>query len=193
MRGKFFAGLYERVLTWSTHRHAPRYLAGLSFMESSFFPIPPDVMLIPMALRQPTQARRFALLTTVASVIGGLFGYGIGFFAHAALEPWLQTTHYWESYQRAVQWFGEWGFWVVLIAGFSPIPYKVFTVAAGALAVALLPFIVASAVGRGARFFLVAHVVAVFGPRVEPMIRKHVEWLGWGTVLAAVAAYLLLR
>ena len=193
MRGTFFGRLYDRVLLLSKHRHAPRYLVGLSFMESSFFPIPPDVMLIPMALRQPELARRFALLTTIASVAGGLFGYGIGFFAHATLEPWLQTTHYWESYQRAVQWFGEWGFWVVLVAGFSPIPYKVFTVAAGALAVALLPFVVASAVGRGARFFLVAYLVAAFGPRVEPLLRKHVEWLGWATVFAAVAAYLLLR
>ena len=193
MRDAMFAKLYDRVLSWSAHRYAPRYLAGLSFMESSFFPIPPDVMLIPMSLRRPDMALRFALLTTVASVLGGLFGYGIGFFAHAALEPWLQTTPYWDSYQRAVDWFGQWGFWIVLIAGFSPIPYKVFTVAAGALTVSLIPFLLASVVGRGARFFLVAHLVAVVGPRVEPVIRRHVEWLGWATVAAAVIAYLLLR
>ncbi len=188
-----FATLYDRVLGWSGHRHAPRYLAGLSFMESSFFPIPPDVMLIPMVLRRPRAAWRLAGLTTVASVLGGLFGYAIGFFAHATLEPWLQTTHYWPSYVRATAWFAEWGFWVVLVAGFSPIPYKVFTVAAGALAVALIPFVAASVVGRGARFFLVAQLVAVAGPRVEPQIRRYVEWIGWGVVFALVAAYFLLR
>lgn len=188
-----FAGLYDRVLRWSGHRHAPRYLAGLSFMESSFFPVPPDVMLIPMVLREPAQSWRLAGLTTLASVVGGLFGYAIGFFAYAAIEPWLQASPYWDAYQQAVVWFGEWGFWVVLIAGFSPIPYKVFTIAAGALAVAIVPFTLASVAGRGARFFLVAQLVAVFGPRVEPTVRKYIEWVGWGVVVSALGLYLVSR
>lgn len=143
-------------MRWSRHRHAPWYLGGVSFAESSFFPIPPDVMLAPMSLANPARAWRFALLTTLASVAGGLFGYAIGYFAFDALEPWLRESRYWDSYQLAVAWFGEWSFWVVFIAGFSPIPYKVFTIAAGALSMALLPFTLASLIRRGGRFFLVA-------------------------------------
>ena len=140
-------------MQWSRHRHAPRYLAGLSFAESSFFPIPPDVMLAPMCLAQPAKAMHFALLTTVASVLGGLAGWMIGYFAFDAIEPWLRTSSYWGAYQTAQAWFGRWGFWAVLLAGFSPIPYKVFTIAAGVAAMSLLPFVLASILGRGGRFF----------------------------------------
>jgi membrane protein YqaA with SNARE-associated domain len=186
-----FAWLYERVLRWAAHRHAPWYLGGLSFAESSFFPIPPDVMLAPMALAQPAKARRFALITTVASVAGGLFGYAIGYFALEVVTPWIQNAGYWEQYLRAQSWFITWGFWIVLVAGFSPIPYKLFTIAAGAAALSLLPFVLASLVGRGSRFFLVALLVAWGGPRMEPMIRPYIERLGWATVLVLALSYLL--
>ncbi len=159
-------------MEWSRHRHAPWYLGGLSFAESSFFPIPPDVMLAPMSLANPSRAWRFALITTLASVAGGLFGYLIGYYAFDAIEPWLRTTKYWAGYVVAVDWFGRWGFWAVFIAGFSPIPYKVFTIAAGALSMALLPFTLAALIGRGAR--------------MEAVLHRYVAHLGWATVALVV-------
>lgn len=189
---KLFAPLYERAMRWARHRHAPWYLGGMSFAESSFFPIPPDVMLAPMSLAQPDQAWRFAGITTVASVLGGLLGYAIGALAFASLEPWLQASRYWDAYQTALAWFGEWGVLAVFIAGFSPIPYKVFTIAAGVLSMALLPFTLASLVGRGSRFFLVAGLMRWGGARMEAELHKHIDRIGWATVaLVAVGALLL--
>ncbi|MGE0384129.1 MAG: YqaA family protein [Gammaproteobacteria bacterium] len=180
---KLFSPLYRRAMIWARHRHAPWYLGAMSFAESSFFPVPPDVMLAPMSLAQPRRAWQFALLTTLASVAGGLLGFAIGYFALDALLPWLQESRYWPAYQTAVAWFERWGFWAVFIAGFSPIPYKVFTIAAGALSMALLPFTVASAIGRGARFFLVAGLMAWGGERMEAALHRHVDRLGWATVI----------
>jgi len=190
---KIFTPLYQRAMRWARHRHAPWYLAGLSFAESSFFPIPPDVMLAPMSMATPRSAWRYALITTLASVAGGLFGYLIGHFAFELIEPWLRGSHYWTGYQRAVAWFGEWGFWAVFIAGFSPIPYKVFTIAAGALSMAPAPFALASLVGRGARFFLVAGLMAWGGARMEQTLARHVDRLGWATVIALAIGILLYR
>nr|WP_305907053.1 YqaA family protein [Methylomarinum sp. Ch1-1]MDP4519771.1 YqaA family protein [Methylomarinum sp. Ch1-1] len=147
-----FQKLYDKALHWSRHRHASKYLAALSFAESSFFPIPPDVMLAPMSLSQPKKAWRLALLTTVASVLGGMLGYAIGYFMFDSIAPWLQQSRYWEKYQLAEAWFQQWGVWAVFVAGFSPIPYKVFTIAAGALQMLFPPFVLASMVGRGAFF-----------------------------------------
>lgn len=190
---RLFGTLYDRVLAWAGHRHAPRYLGALSFAESSFFPIPPDVMLAPMTLAKPEAAGRYALLTTVASVAGGLAGYAIGYFALEVVEPWLHAAGYWEGYIEVREWFERWGFWAVLAAGFSPIPYKLFTIAAGTLAMFLPAFVVASAVGRGARFFLVAYLVRWGGPAVERRLKTHIEILGWAFVGLLVIAYLLLR
>lgn len=177
-----FSRLYDRTLRWSAHPRAPWLLGAVSFAESSFFPIPPDVMLIPMSLARPKRAMALAGWTTVASVAGALLGYGIGLFALEAVEPWLREFGYWEAYLRAAAWFERWGFWVVLVAGFSPIPYKVFTVAAGAAAIALLPFVAASLVGRGLRFYLVAGLVGWGGPRVEPWLRTYIDRIGWASV-----------
>lgn len=188
-----FSPLYARAMVWSRHPRAPWYLGMLSFAESSFFPIPPDVMLAPMSLAHPARAWRLALLTTLTSVAGGLFGYLIGRFAFDWIEPWLRTSHYWESYQVAVAWFDKWGFWAVFVAGFSPIPYKVFTIASGALAMAALPFTLASLIGRGARFFLVAGLMAWGGPRLESTLHRHIDRLGWATVLAVALIFLLYR
>ena len=159
---RLFSPLYNVVMQWARHRHAPRYLAGLSFAESSFFPIPPDVMLAPMALANPSKAWSYALLTTAASVLGGLLGYLIGVFAFDMIEPWLRSAGYWQQYVETRQWFVDWGFWAIFLAGFSPIPYKVFTITAGVLSMALVPFVLASLVGRGARFFLVSALIQDF-------------------------------
>lgn len=184
---RIFSALYARAMSWSQHRHAPWYLGGVSFAESSFFPIPPDVMLAPMNLANPTLAWRFALITTLASVAGGLFGYLIGHFAFDTIEPWLRTTHYWSAYETSMLWFEEWGFWAIFIAGFSPIPYKVFTIAAGALSMALLPFILASLVGRGLRFYLVAGLMKWGCARMEATLYRTIDWLGRATVVLVIA------
>lgn len=189
-----FTRLYDACLRWSRHRHAPRYLAGLSFAESSFFPIPPDVMLMPMSLAQPQRAVRYATITTLASVVGGMAGYAIGHFALDWVAPLIEAGGRWAgAYARASQWFEQWGFWAVLIAGFSPIPYKVFTISAGALSMAFLPFVLASAVGRGARFFLVAGLLAWGGAEMEIRVRRYVEAIGWTLVGLGVVAYIAVK
>lgn len=190
---KIFSPLYQRAMQWARHRHAPWYLGGLSFAESSFFPIPPDVMLAPMSLANPSKAWMFALITTLASVAGGVLGYFIGVFAFDLIEPWLVTTKYWPKYLEAQAWFERWGFWAVFVAGFSPIPYKVFTIAAGVASMALLPFVAASLVGRGARFFLVAGLMKLGGVRMEAALHRYVEWLGWLMVAVVVVAVVVLN
>lgn len=190
---RLFGPLYDRVLAWSAHPRARWFLGGLSFAESSFFPVPPDVMLAPMTLARPGDWARLAALTTVASVVGGIAGYAIGYFALHLVEPLLQQAGYWEGYLTVREWFQAWGFWAVLAAGFSPIPYKLFTIAAGALSMFLPAFVVASAVGRGGRFFLVAGLVRWGGPGIERHLRRNVEWLGWAVVAVLVIAWLLLR
>lgn len=187
---RVFSPLYDRVLRWAAHPHAPWYLGGLSFAESSFFPIPPDVMLAPMALARPKRAWRFALITTVASVAGGLLGYFIGLFALEAIETLLQQWGYWEGYLRAREWFDRWGFWAVFLAGFSPIPYKLFTISAGALVMNLPLFVLASLVGRGARFYLVAGLIRLGGERMERRMREYIDTIGW--IVVALCMVLLL-
>jgi membrane protein YqaA with SNARE-associated domain len=150
-------------------------------------------MLAPMALARPQAWFRLAMLTTLTSVLGGLFGYLIGWAAMDAVMPWIERMGYGSKLAHARQWFEQWGFWAVLLAGFSPIPYKAFTITAGGLGMALLPFTLASLIGRGGRFFLVAFLMARFGPAAEAKLKPAIEWLGWGTVAAALIAYLVLR
>ncbi len=189
---RLFSAIYERVMRWSTHPHASRYLAALSFAEASFFPIPPDVMLAPMALARRDLAWRYAMLTTLASAVGGFIGYLIGHFAFDLVEPLLRHAGYWERYLQVRAWFDAWGFWAVFVAGFSPIPYKLFTIASGVVGMHLLPFMVASVIGRGTRFFLVAGLMVWGGERMERTLRLYIDRVGWVVVLAAVIGYLLI-
>lgn len=188
---KLFSILYNKVIDWAKHPKAPWYLGSLSFAESSFFPIPPDVMLIPMVMATPSKWSWFATLTTLTSVLGGIFGYAIGFFTFETLEPLIIQWGYGAKLAIAEGWFSEWGIWVIFAAGFSPIPYKIFTVTAGALSMVLIPFIVASIIGRGARFFIVSALLAWAGPKMEPVILRYIEWLGWFIVGALVFIVLL--
>ena len=185
---KLFGPLYERVIKWSRHRHAEWYLGVMSFAESSFFPIPVDVMLAPMVLAQREKWVRFATNATLFSVLGGIAGYGIGYGLFDVIEPWLRESHYWDAFQTSRQWFDVYGVWVVFVAGFSPIPYKVFTIAAGVALLNLPLFILASLVGRAGRFFLVAGLVRAGGQRFEDTLSRYVERIGWATVLIAVIA-----
>lgn len=190
---RVFSRLYDTVLRGAAHPRAPWLLAALSFAESSFFPVPPDVMLAPMVLVRPQRAPHFALVATLASVLGGLLGYVIGYFALELIRPVLYELGDWQSYLTVRGWFAHWGFWVVFVAGFSPIPYKVFTIAAGAMHVAVAPFLLASLLGRGGRFFLVAILVAWGGVKVEPWLRTYIDRIGWITVAVLMAVVIYLR
>ncbi len=192
---KLFGPLYDRVLDWSRHPHAERYLGAMSFAESSFFPIPVDVMLAPMCLADRERWIRYATIATVFSVLGGLAGYAIGWGMFEAIEPWLRESQYWDKFEQASAAFDEYGIWVVFAMGFSPLPYKVATIAAGVAVINLPGFIVGSVVGRAARFFLVAGLVRLGGQRFEDTLRTHVERIGWAVaVLIAVGiAWFMMR
>ncbi len=191
---KIFSSLYDRVLGWSRHPHAERYLAAVSFAEASFFPVPTVLMMAPMALAKPRRAWWLALLTTVTSVLGGVAGYLIGAYLFEAVGvPIIEFYHAADKFEQLKLWFTEYGVLLLFIAGVSPIPYKLFTISAGVLNMALIPFILASLLGRGVQYFLVAAIAWFGGEKLESSLRKWVEWLGWSVVLLAVLAFLLLK
>jgi membrane protein YqaA with SNARE-associated domain len=190
-----FENIYQGVMRFSRRKHAPYYLSLLSFVESFILPFPPpDVMLAPMAVARPAMALRFATLTLIFSVLGGLIGYLIGAFLFDLAQPFIVEWGYEARFETVMHWFGQWGFWAVLVAGFSPVPYKIFTIAAGVLNLAIIPFVLASIIGRGARFFLLAWSLAKFGPAIESRLIKYIEVIGWAVVAAlllAIAVYYL--
>jgi len=184
-----FEKAYAGVIRFSKRKSAPCYLSVLSFVESFILPFPPpDVMLAPMSIAQPERAMRFATLTLFFSVLGGLIGYLIGHYLFDLAQPYIVEWGYQEVFERATEAFREWGFWAVLVAGFSPVPYKIFTISAGVLHLALIPFILASIIGRGARFYLVAWCLAKFGPAIEAKLIRYVEYIGWAVVAALLVA-----
>ncbi|NND44494.1 MAG: DedA family protein [Xanthomonadales bacterium] len=182
-----FQKLYDRVLGWAAHRRAPAYLCALSAAESSVFPIPPDVMLAPMCLAKPRRAWYFATLCTISSVLGGLVGYLIGSLAFGLVEDWLLQSAWAGAFERAVVAFESHGFWYILLAGFTPIPYKVFTISAGVVGMPPLPFVLGSLAGRGGRFFLVAGLIRLGGERLARGLRRWVDLIGWGVLILVVA------
>ena len=187
-----FETMYDTVMRFSRRREAPYYLSLLSFVESFILPFPPpDVMLAPMSLARPAQAMKFAALTLFFSVLGGLVGYLIGAFLFELVEPYILAWGYQARFDTVMLWFGQWGFWAVLVAGFSPVPYKIFTIAAGVLSLALLPFVLASILGRGLRFFLLAWCLAKFGPAIEPRLVRYIEYIGWAVVGLLTLAILI--
>lgn len=187
---KLFGPIYEKVVEWARHRHAERYLAGVSFAESSFFPIPVDVMLAPMVFAARDKAWRLAAITTVMSVLGGLFGYLIGVFLFDSWgQQMLDYFHAHDSFNEVQELYLRHGMLIILLAGFTPIPYKVFTIASGVVGVAVLPFVLMSLLGRGGRFFLVAGLIKLGGERLESVIVERVEQLGWIVLSAVVVGF----
>ncbi len=187
-----FENLYQSVIRASASRRAPLMLSFLSFIESFILPFPPpDVMLAPMSLAKPARALYFATLTLAASLIGGVVGYLIGAYGYELAQPYIQQWGYQNVFDTATEWFSVWGFWAVLVAGFSPVPYKIFTISAGVLHLAFLPFMLASLVGRGARFFLVAILLAKYGPSIEKKLLKYIEHIGWAVVALLCLAILV--
>ena len=159
-----FRKLYNWVMNLARSRHAPAALAGVSFAESSFFPVPPDVMLAPMVLANRDKAFVYAGICTVASVLGGLLGYAIGVFLEPVGQFILNVFGHPEGKAEFQRWFDEWGSWVILIKGATPIPYKLVTITAGFARFDLFLFIALSVLTRGFRFFAVAAILKYFGP-----------------------------
>jgi len=190
---KIFSTLYAKAMRWARHPKAPWFLGGLSFAESSFFPVPPDVMLAPMSLAKPNKAWYYASLTTITSVLGGILGYFIGVFAFDFIEPILNNYGYYDRYELAKNWFESWGFWAIFLAGFSPIPYKVFTIASGVVGMAFLPFVIASLIGRGLRFFMVAGLMAWGGEPMEKKLHNYMDMIGWLLVGLVIVLWLIYR
>jgi membrane protein YqaA with SNARE-associated domain len=191
---KIFEPLYDKVLQWSRHRHAERYLSAVSFAESSFFPIPTAFMLAPMVLAQRDRSWWLATLATLTSVAGGVFGYFIGFFlfeqvGQSIIDFLGKEAAFLELKAR----FLKDGVWLVLLAGVTPIPYKLCTITSGLLGLALIPFIIASIIGRAGQFFIIAVVLWWGGPKIEAHLRRWMEIIGWALVAAVVVAYFVLR
>ena len=166
--------LYHWTLAKAAHEKAPHWLAAVSFIESSFFPIPPDVMLAPMCLAKPHKAFQYALICTIASVLGALLGYAIGFFLFETVgRAILDFYGLGDQFEAFKVNFNEQGWLIVLLAGFTPLPFKVITIAAGATAMPLYILVIASIIARSARFFLVGALLWKFGQPMQDWIDKH--------------------
>ncbi len=192
---KLFAPLYERMLAWSRHRRAPALLGGISFLEAIIFPIPPEVMLAPMSLARPQRAYAFAAISLLGSMLGMFIGYAVGHFAIELAMPLLERFGYAAHFDEIKREAAENGFWLLLLAGFTPVPFKVFTLASGAVSMPLLPFFFGALIGRGKRVFLVAWAIRLGGEKAEMALRRHIEPIGWTALalLAAVIGWLALR
>lgn len=188
-----FRRLYDSTLSFAGHRHAPLALFLLSFAESSFFPIPPDVLLLPMVLANRDKAFYYATLCTVASVLGGIAGYAIGYFLFDAMGvPLLESLHKMEAYGKFQANYEEYGWWIVFGAGLTPIPYKVITIASGAVQMSLPAFIVASLVGRGMRFYLEAILLWKYGQPMRTFIEERfalVTSIGFAALILLVVLW----
>jgi len=190
-----FRKLYDWVFSLARHRHATPALAVISFAESSFFPVPPDVMLAPMILARPEKAYFYAFVCTVASVLGGILGYAIGFYL-TDLGLWLMSIlGHADGLEEFQHWFDRWGLAVILIKGLTPVPYKLVTVASGLAAFSFPVFVAASVVTRGARFFLEAWVLRRWGPAMLAQVEKRLAmWsiIGIVVLVGAVVAVKLI-
>jgi len=181
--------IYDWIIALSASRHALPALAAIAFAESSFFPIPPDAFVIPMVLAQPQRAWRIALVATSASVLGGIAGYAIGMYLQG-FSQWLIGAQNFEAFRAA---YAQWGLWIILIKGLTPIPYKLVTIASGFAGYNLFLFVVLSAITRGLRFGIVAGLIAYFGEPIRNFIEKRLEYVMIGVLVLVVAGFLVAR
>jgi membrane protein YqaA with SNARE-associated domain len=196
---KYIRKIYDWVLHWAQTPYGPLALFLLAFAESSFFPIPPDALLIALALGARSKSFKFAAICTIASVLGALLGYAIGYFV------WWEGTNEFsvvanffftnipgfteQLFFQVKELYDEWNFWIIFTAGFTPIPYKVFTVTGGAFDVNIFLFIIASVIGRAGRFFLVSFLIWKFGEHIQSFIDKYFNWLAIGFTVLLVGGF----
>ena len=190
--------LYDWVIHFAHTRHGATALFILSFAESSFFPVPPDVLLGPLALGAPKKWLRFAVACSIASVLGGILGYCIGMFAWDAIGPWvfahlgaIGLTE--ANFAKFQSWYDKYDFWIVFTCGFTPLPYKVCTISAGVARINFLGFLVASALSRSARFFIVAGLMGWKGERIRPFVEKYFNWLSLAFVVLLIGGFLVIK
>lgn len=185
---------YDWMMDKAAHRHAIWWMALISFIESSFFPIPPDLMLIPLVLAAPSRWWRIALVCTIASVAGGYLGYAIGYFFMDTIGVViLDAFHLNEKFEAFRPLVDQYGAWVIIVKGATPIPYKLITIAAGAFHFDLTQFTVASVVARAMRFFLVAALLWKFGPPIRDFVEKRLTLVMTVTVVLIVAGFLAVK
>lgn len=195
--------MYNWVLGWAETPYGPFALFVLAFVESIFFPIPPDVLLIALALGTPRKSFRFALNCTLGSVAGAFIGYAIGHYTWiSASGEFTAFANFFfnnipgfsvELFNSIKSLFFQWDFWIIFTAGFTPIPYKVFTITAGVFDINLLMFFIASIISRGARFFLVAYLIWKFGPTIKRFIEKYFNMLALGFTACLIGGFVLIK
>jgi len=182
---------YHWTLAWADHPQAQWALFMIALIEASVFPIPPDILLLALALGRPDLALRFASICTAGSTVGAAIGYAIGFFLFTSIaEPLLQAYGMMEQFHHVEVWFADWGLWLVLIAGFSPIPFKVITIAAGAFGLPFVGFILTAFLSRGARFFLEGGLLRWGGVRLRAWVEQYFEWATLGIALLVILGFL---
>lgn len=200
---KYLRKIYDWILHWAETPYGPIALFLLAFAEASFFPIPPDALLIALVLGARKKAFGFALNSTIASVLGAFLGYAIGFFIWWAEPNEFSAvavfffdhipgfTH--EVFYRVKALYDQWDFWIIFTAGFTPIPYKVFTITSGAFEINLLMFTIASIISRGARFFIVAGLIYAFGPKIKEFIDKYFNWLALAFTALLIGGFVIIK
>lgn len=183
-----FSGLYNRCMSWAHHPKRERYLVGVSIFESFVFPVPTALLMIPMVIATPDKAIRLATITTLMSVFGAIIGYLMGWGAMSVIEPWIVELGWTPQLDEARLQFEKYGVLAVAIGAFTPAPFKIFTLTAGILSMSFIPFVLVSLLGRGAHFYLIALLMAWAGPKMEPVVRRYIEWFGWSIIGIAVIA-----
>ena len=191
---KIIKKLYDWVLHWAETPYAVPALFLLSFSESSFFPVPPDVLLIALAISIPQKSFKYAAICSVASVLGGILGYYIGVYGYETVgKPIVDFYHGQETMDKVKMWYEQYGFWGILIAAITPIPYKVFTIASGVFKFDFLSFLSASIIGRSFRFFVVAGLIWKFGPVIKKFIDKYFNLLSFAFIVLLVGGFILIK
>lgn len=188
--------LYDWMLSWADRPGGPAALGAISFAESSFFPIPPDPLLLALCLGRPPRALLFAAICTIGSVLGGMFGYLLGSVLWSSIGDFFFSyvpgvTP--EAFETVQTWYQRWGFWAVFLAGLTPLPYKVFTLASGVFAISFPVFVLASVISRGMRFFLEAALIFFFGPPIQRFIDRHFNKLAWAFGALIVLGFLAIK
>jgi len=193
-RPGFLRRMYDWTISWAERPGGTWALFFLAFAESSFFPIPPDVLLIALCVGASKKSFRFAAVCALGSVLGGIAGYSIGHWGYDVIGEPIVKFYHGEAVMEKIQgWYNEYGFWGTLAAAVTPIPYKVFTIASGVFKFPFLPFMLASIIGRSFRFCLVASVIYAFGPKVRTLIEKYFDWLAWVLLILGVTGFLVLK
>jgi len=187
---KIFQPMFDKALVWAGHKRAPWLLALLSFCEAIFFPVPPEFMLLPMCIAKPKRGFWYAAISLGGSVVGMFIGYAIGYYAMDAVLPLLEKLGYAEQFASVRETVANGShaqvFWLLVLAGFTPVPFKIFTIASGAVGMPLLPFFFGALIGRGKRVFLVALAIRLGGERAERALHRYIEPIGWVALVLIV-------